>query len=336
MIVDAGGDDGESSTGVPSPDSASSPAEFTAALRVLRTWSGLTYRQLAGRAKELGGTLPASTVATTLGRTTLPRESFVETFTRACGLNDEDVRRWLGARTRIAMGVPLRLVDDMKVTPALPPAPEPEPAPPPRRPRWRGPLIVAAVVSIVLVGALGYLTRSFGAATKGKDTAAVIPGLDIREVGSWAQIRPARSPEFCLAEGADRTRLYAGTVVAQQLCGSDAAPHLFIDPVGEENAVQIQWHHPESGVGCLTVVNEGLGHDLIEPRDDCDDDGMDQLFTIGAAGPTEEGRFVIRPVGTSQCLGLRDMDTVAGTEVVRERCSGAPDQTFLIDLIPPP
>lgn len=334
MIVDEGGDDGESPATVHPPDSTASPAEFTAALRVLRTWSGLTYRQLAGRAKELGGTLPASTVATTLGRTTLPRESFVETFTRACGLNDEEVRRWLDARTRIAMGTPPRLADETKAEAVTPP-PEPEPEPRPRR-RWRAPMLVAAIVSLVLVGTLGYLTRSFGASSKAKETAAVVPGLDVREVGSWAQIRPARSPEFCLAEGQDRTRLYSGAVVAQQLCGGDAAPRLFIDPVGEENAVQFQWHHPETGVGCLTVVNEGLGHDLIESRDDCDDDGMDQLFTIAPADPAEPGRFVIRPVGTSQCLGLRDLDTVAGTEVVRERCSGAPDQTFLIDLIPPP
>ncbi|MEU3764737.1 XRE family transcriptional regulator [Amycolatopsis keratiniphila] len=332
MIVEEGDGDGESPTTVHPPDSTASPAEFTAALRVLRTWSGLTYRQLAGRAKELGGTLPASTVATTLGRTTLPRESFVETFTRACGLNDEEVRRWLDSRTRIAMGASPRPADETKVEAVAPP--EPEAAP--RRRRWRAPMIVAAFMSVVLVGTLGYLTRSFGASSKPKETAVVVPGLDVREVGSWVRIRPARSPEFCLAEGTDRTRLYPGKIVAQQTCGGDASPHLFLDPVGEENAVQIQWHHPETGVGCVTVVNEGLGHDLLEPRDDCDDDGMDQLFTIGSAGPAEPGRFVIRPAGTSQCLGLRDLDTVAGTEVVRERCSGAPDQTFLIELIPPP
>ncbi|OOC07479.1 XRE family transcriptional regulator [Amycolatopsis azurea] len=335
MIVDEGGDDGESPTAVRPPDSVSSPAEFTAALRVLRTWSGLTYRQLAARSNELGGTLPASTVATTLGRTTLPKESFVETFTRSCGLDDEQVRRWVEARTRIAMGTPPRLVEDLRTNIVSPPEPGPEPDSRRRR-RWRVPVVVVAVVTVVFASVLGYLARSFGASTKNKTAGAVVPGLDVREVGSWAQIRPARSPEFCLAEGRDRTELYPGTIVAQQLCGGADSPRVFLDPVGEENAVQIQWHHPETGVGCLTVVNEGLGHDLVEPRDDCDDDGLDQQFTIGPAGTAEAGRYVIRPVGTSECLGLRDLDTVAGTEVVRERCSGAPDQAFFIDLIPPP
>ncbi|WP_414943965.1 helix-turn-helix domain-containing protein [Amycolatopsis sp. cmx-11-32] len=334
MIVEEGGDDGESPTeGLP-PDSAGSPAEFTAALRVLRTWSGLTYRQLSGRAAELGGALPASTIATTLGRTTLPRESFVEAFTRACGLGDEQVRRWLEARTRIAMGSPSRAeeraADDERVNAVA----RPEPAPR-RWQRWRAPLIVV-VVLVVLVGTLGYLISPFDTPSENKVAEALMPGLALREIGSWAQIRPARSPELCLAEGKDRTQLYSGTIVAQQPCGEAASPRVFIDPIGEVNAVQIQWHHPDTGVGCLTVVNEGMGHDLVEPRDDCGDDSADQLFTIAAAGPPEAAYYVISPVGTSQCLGLRDLDTDAGTEVVRERCSGAPDQMFLIDLIPPP
>ncbi|WP_410662341.1 helix-turn-helix domain-containing protein [Amycolatopsis sp. lyj-84] len=333
MIVEEGGDDGESPTEVPPPDPATSPAEFTAALRVLRTWSGLTYRQLSGKATELGGALPASTIATTLGRTTLPRESFVEAFTRACGLSDEQVRRWLDARTRIALGSPPRVEERIAGDEVVSAVARPEPR---RWQRWRAPLIVVAIVGIVLVGALGYLTWPFNTSSKNKVAEATVPGLALREIGSWAQIRPARSPEFCLAEGKDRTQLYSGTVVAQQPCGEATSPRVFIDPVGDVNAVQIQWHHPDTGVGCLTVVNEGMGHDLIEPRDDCGDDSADQLFTIGPAGPPEAAQYVISPVGTSQCLGLRDQDTAAGTEVVRERCSGAPDQLFLIDLIPPP
>ncbi|GAB3714732.1 hypothetical protein GCM10027598_23080 [Amycolatopsis oliviviridis] len=238
------------------------------------------------------------------------------------------------ARTRIAMGTPPRLVDDLTVKIVSPePGPEPESR---RRRRWRVPVIVVAVVSVMFASVLGYLTRSFGASTKNKTAGAVVPGLDLREVGSWAQIRPARTPELCLAEGKDRTELYSGTIVAQQPCGGAGSPRVFIDPVGEENAVQIQWHHPETGIGCLTVVNEGMGHDLVEPRDDCDDDGLDQLFTVGPADLVETGRYVIRPLGTSECLGLRDLDTAVGTEVVRERCSSAPDQAFFIDLIPPP
>jgi hypothetical protein len=90
----------------PQPARVDTAAEFTAALQDLRTWSGLTYRQLEGKATALGSALPASTIATTLSRATLPRESFVDAFTRACGLGEGEVRQWLDARRRIAMGKP--------------------------------------------------------------------------------------------------------------------------------------------------------------------------------------------------------------------------------------
>src|SRR5258708_1827366 len=94
----------EPSMRAPQPDRVGTPAEFAAALRALRTWSGLTFRQLEGKATAFGSSLPASTVATTVNRTTLPREQFVDAFTRACGLGDEEVRQWLDVRRRIALG----------------------------------------------------------------------------------------------------------------------------------------------------------------------------------------------------------------------------------------
>ena len=57
---------GESPAEPPRPAKAGTPAEFTAALRALRTWSGLTYRQLEGKAATYRDALPASTIATTL------------------------------------------------------------------------------------------------------------------------------------------------------------------------------------------------------------------------------------------------------------------------------
>ncbi|WP_410661201.1 helix-turn-helix domain-containing protein [Amycolatopsis sp. lyj-112] len=302
---------------------------------MLRTWSGLTYRQLEARAKESRAALPASTIATTLGRSTLPRESFVEAFTRACGLDDEQVRRWLDARTRIAMGSGPPVAegsDDEKVTAIRPP----EPA----RPRhWRGPVIVlVAIVTIGLATAFGIPALPSGgrATASSVPPAAVVPGLDIREVGSWAEIHPARTPEYCLAEGLDRTRQYSTVIAAQQPCGQAVSPRVFLDPVGEDSAVQIQWHHQETGVGCLTVITEGPGHGLLESRDDCDDDSADQLFTIEPIGPPGAAHLRIRPAGSDQCLGLRDQDTAVGTEIVQERCSGAGDQEFLVTMIPPP
>lgn len=90
----------------PRPETASTPAEFVQALRGLRRWSGLTYRQLAARAAAAGESLPPSTIATALGRTTLPRRRVVGLYLRACGLSPEDVRRWLAAREHLENGQP--------------------------------------------------------------------------------------------------------------------------------------------------------------------------------------------------------------------------------------
>ncbi|MEV5753300.1 tetratricopeptide repeat protein [Actinoallomurus sp. NPDC052308] len=75
--------------------------EFTALLRRLRAWSGLTYRQVEKRSGVQGVPLPYSTIATALQRDTLPREEFVEVFVRACGV---DPVPWLVARKRLAVG----------------------------------------------------------------------------------------------------------------------------------------------------------------------------------------------------------------------------------------
>ncbi|MFL6055732.1 MAG: ATP-binding protein [Actinoallomurus sp.] len=84
----------------PDPREAWTAQEFTALLRRLRAWSGLTYRQLEKRSGLQGMSLPHSTIATALQRETLPREEFVEVFVRACGA---DPMPWLVARKRLAV-----------------------------------------------------------------------------------------------------------------------------------------------------------------------------------------------------------------------------------------
>jgi hypothetical protein len=351
MTSREGGDTEGSPREVLPPGPATTLAEFTPALRQLRTWAGLTYRQLEARARELGKTLPSSTIATTLGRNTLPRESFVDTYTRACGLDDEQVRRWLDARARIAMGTEPQ-TDEAIVAGRIDNGAEMATAPTRIHAswHWRAPLVVIMVVGIGLVAALGLRALPFGTpaqntsttpttSTGASFTMSTVPGLNIPEVGTWAEIHPARTPQFCLGEGRDRTRLYPTAIAAQQPCNQAESPRVFVDPVGGDNAVQIQWHHSETGVGCLTVLNEGVGQDLLVPRDDCDDDNSDQMFTLEpiSSPDPEKKRFRIRPLNAdNRCLGLRDQDTIAGTEIVQERCSGAADQEFIINDVPPP
>ncbi|MDO0937557.1 hypothetical protein QQY66_39695 [Streptomyces sp. DG2A-72] len=59
-------------TAPPAPPDTDAVA-FVAALRHLKAWSGLSYRQLERRATQAGHTLPCSTAATMLGRDPLQK-----------------------------------------------------------------------------------------------------------------------------------------------------------------------------------------------------------------------------------------------------------------------
>lgn len=85
----------------PRPDDVSDPRSFVDRMRALKAWSGLTYREIAARAHRNGDTLPPSTLAAVLSRTTLPREDVVRAFVRVCGGKDE-TDAWLRARSGIA------------------------------------------------------------------------------------------------------------------------------------------------------------------------------------------------------------------------------------------
>ncbi len=322
---------------LPEPGGAGSPVEFIAVLRLLKTWSGLAYRQLEGKAAASGDVLPSSTIATTLGRDTLPRERFVSAFTRACGLDDTQVQKWLEVRRSLAMRdqAPVRTV--VERVPADEPEPAVETTKPARRKRlsrWLQPVGFAVAAAIGIVGTLAVQGWVLHTHDETLPTASrPLPGLALADVGSWVRIQPARTPELCLSEGRDRTQRYPTAIAAQRVC-TPASPRVYLDPI-DEGTVQIQWHHSKYGIGCLTVLVGGPGDNLLEPRDDCADDNPAQQFRIEPTGPASAARFRIRTTATNHCLALRDQDTTDGAEIVQGRCSGARDQEFLIHLIPP-
>jgi hypothetical protein len=300
----------------PQPAKAGTPAEFTAALRALRTWSGLTYRQLEGKSPD---PLPASTIATTLGRATLPRERFVDSFTRACGLGEDDVRPWLEARRRIAMN-----------TPAEPTEPvEPTPDPPP----WRRQAVAAAIgVVLGVAGTLGVTALTDSSETPTTLSAMPITGLTMLTQGNYVRIHPADSPDLCITEGRDRTGAYDSAVAAQMPCAEVLLPHVYMEPVAN-NVVQLQWQHPEHNIGCLTVLLDGPARDLLEPRDKCDDNDPAQRFQVER---TTNNNFRFRATITNLCLGLRTPATEQGAEITQTRCTNKKDQEFEIELVNPP
>jgi hypothetical protein len=88
--------------GVPCPDHVTTAAEFMGALRNLRAWANLTYRELESRATQAGDRLPRGTIASAMSRGVMPREQTIAAFVRACGGDRSAVDVWLAARRRIA------------------------------------------------------------------------------------------------------------------------------------------------------------------------------------------------------------------------------------------
>ncbi|MEU4680371.1 tetratricopeptide repeat protein [Micromonospora sp. NPDC023737] len=84
------------------PTTASSPERYVMLLRRVRDQSGLAYREIARRAQRTGDVLPASTLATMLGRSTLPRRDLVSALLRACGVPDDRVTAWLAVWGQLA------------------------------------------------------------------------------------------------------------------------------------------------------------------------------------------------------------------------------------------
>ena len=119
----------------PSPADATDEAAFVGELRRLKTWSGLSFRQLESRASDSGDVLPYSTAATMLNKNRLPRAEVVAAFVRACGV--ADVAPWLRTRARIADGTATVSV----------PAPLPT-ASRGRLSRWRRVLVAAAAMAV--------------------------------------------------------------------------------------------------------------------------------------------------------------------------------------------
>ncbi|MEU9336542.1 XRE family transcriptional regulator [Streptomyces sp. NPDC048290] len=339
-MTDKGGGLAELPEGAPQPAQARTPTEFTAALRSLRILSGLTYRQLEDKATAHADSLPASTIATALSRSTLPREAFVVAFTRACGLAEDDIRQWREARQSLAMAqrAPVPRAD-----PDVPGLVEPvasDKAGSDGRStsvRWVGywHLSVAAILGAGVALGVGALVPTSSSPEGTATSTHLVDGLDILTVGSWAQIKPARTPGLCVAEGRDRTNRYPTAVAAQVSCAKAVPPRTYIEPVGE-NLIQIHWHHPGYRIGCLTLVGEGPGRSLIEPKNECSEDNPAQQFRIDPSGPPDSARFRLRSAANGRCLAIRGQDTTAGAEVALSRCSGTRDQEFLVILLSPP
>ncbi|MFG1871083.1 peptidoglycan-binding protein [Micromonospora arborensis] len=152
--------------------------EYVALLRDVRRCSGLTYREISRRASAAGHWLPPSTLATMLGRTTLPRERTVVALLAAFDTSAAEVERWVQLRRDLEARAGER--DRQPSHPAgtaveLSTVGDPAPSAPSRRGvlgpsrRWLR-LAVLAVLGVLTVGASGALRPGHTDAADGSPT----------------------------------------------------------------------------------------------------------------------------------------------------------------------
>ncbi|MFJ9033991.1 RICIN domain-containing protein [Streptomyces sp. NPDC102274] len=298
-----------------SPYEARDAAGFIESMQQLKERSGLTYRELEEQAARNGDVLARSTLADILKRTNLPRPELLAAFVRACG-DTQRVDAWLDARDRIAA--------HLAAVPATTPNPEAETRP--RTDEGTGPrprrltgrtiaLATALMVPLLALAAWWLLSDDSGD-----------PGAQAAPAGGWVTVRPARTPDLCLTDGRDRDGAYASAVAVQLPCAQATVPRTYLEPAGE-GLYRIQWHHPQEGKGCLTVMTAGPVKDMLEPRNDC---ARATLFRLEPTATDSAGGFRLRPAHGSRCVGITDNDTAEGAEAVQEPCTGAADQRFLI------
>ncbi|MFE0801261.1 RICIN domain-containing protein [Streptomyces sp. NPDC058812] len=290
---------------------------------MLKQLSGLTYRELEEQAARNGEVLARSTLADAIRRPSLPRPDVLAVFVRACG-DGHRVGDWLDARERIAEAKPEPHPAASASAGAA--AADGEPAPPRRR-QDRVPLFALASVLAAVLLAVGLWTLlpdgSGDSAGPGRPAAAA-NALPTPSDG-WVTIRPAHETDLCLTDGRDRDGAYDSAVAVHVPCARAPVPRTYLEPAGA-GLYRIQWHHPQQGKGCLTVMGGGPVRGMIEPRDDCT---RATPFRLEPA-PDGSAGFRFRPTQSGQCVGTAGRTAAEGAEAVQEPCAYTPDQYFVV------
>ncbi|MFL6076542.1 MAG: BTAD domain-containing putative transcriptional regulator [Mycobacteriales bacterium] len=258
----------------------------------------------------------------------------LECYRQAFQLFDSELGIAPGKALERLHGQILAADPELDAAPPAPPAPvpvavaAPTAAPPRRTFRFRRPRAILIAATVVVVSLLGAGTAwtlasadprdrpSTGTATTGR------PGPP----GGWVRVHPVTAPGLCLADGLVRDHRYDSFVAVQRPCDQTAPMRTYLEPMGGDR-YRVQWHHPEYGTGCLTVLTGGRPDGLLEPRDNC---AQATVFHVRPAG--RPGTWVFQVDGHG-CVGIRDADSAAGAEALMGRC-GAAGQAFTIEPAP--
>ncbi|WP_225641214.1 helix-turn-helix transcriptional regulator [Streptomyces werraensis] len=325
-----------------SPYAAEDAAGFVESMRRLKELSGMTYRELEEQAGRNGDVLARSTLADVLRRDRLPRPDVLAAFVRACG-DGQRVGDWLDARERIAEGGAGRGGGTSRTPSPAPSASAPPPAPrgdheevsavgqdreagAARTPRRRRQILIAlAAVALLLVAGAGVRAWQSGDEDTRDDT-PVARGEQRASVDGWVTIRPAGRTGLCLTDGRDRHGAYGSAVAVHLPCAGAPVPRTYLEPAGA-GLYRVQWHHPELGKGCLTVMDTGPVKGMLEPRDDC---AGATLFRLEPAPSGAPGAYRFRTVPGARCVGTAADSVAEGVEAVQEPCADSPDQSFVV------
>ncbi|MDT0446626.1 RICIN domain-containing protein [Streptomyces johnsoniae] len=320
------------------PAGLATPEEFIDALRALKNASGLTFRELTERAAAVGHSLPTSTLAGSLTRTSLPSAAVVTGLVRACGGTGEDAERWLAARTRIAIGAAApdeaEDPDEAEAEPAEPAEPDepPRPAAPTAR-RHRRRLLTAAAAGGLIVAGLGGVL-AVGSDDESRDPVAEpTPESADQHVPPLGDVllRPAHTG-MCLTEGRERNGRTDRPLLVQRECATaTAAPPRLVLQQAAEGTYQLLFVHPDHGPGCLTVDQGGQEDGRLLAPHDCNDGLPHQRFVIEPMDVPTAGGYRIMPAHGDKCLGFIGPVDEEGAEVAQMTCVGTADQQFLIE-----
>ncbi|CAM5237251.1 Potassium-transporting ATPase ATP-binding subunit [Streptomyces hirsutus] len=173
--------------------------------------------------------------------------------------------------------------------------------------------------------------------SKGGGAAGPTPG--------WSRVRPVGAPTLCLTDGEARVDGDTKTVAVQRPCTEAVPPRTYLQRESDGLYI-IKWDHPDHGPGCLTVLDGGPFHGMLEPWPwkACQGGSTAQRFRIERApgGGTDHWRF--RPAQDAEplCVGIRESaedpdgsqgSDKAGAVAVAQRCTvqDANGQVFIIE-----
>ncbi|WP_147341218.1 helix-turn-helix domain-containing protein [Actinomadura logoneensis] len=342
----------------PDPREVKNAEEFVAAMRRLRAWSGLTFRQVERNAADDGVPLPHSTLVTALRRKTLPREELVAAFVRACGCSADTVSLWVTVRRQLAMEQAQAATAAAPPPAASPqssrtPVPAPTPAPAavaeaganvpaaatgrarrvpngwrlPNAMRFQGARLTSIrwVLLLLAVGTLlaGASAPPVPTAPALRDTAASDPARHTFSGNS--RIRSARTNR-CLSARRD----VDGRIFPMPCAYAFPSRSLQEQPDG---SYVIATQHPDLGSGCMGVRR-------VEVRSGVDDDfcgrkganTADRFWLVHSTA--HPGAFQLRIAHTELCI---EAPASAGRPVFLAACaSGRLAQAFTIEADPRP